>query len=121
MSDATMPDETSVATWSSSNTGVATISAGLATAVAHGTTTITATLTGGFTATAMLSVSQVVSVAVTPPSPTIGKNTTQQFVATATITKADGTTATMDVSSDPGTTWTSGTTTVATITTTGLV
>jgi trimeric autotransporter adhesin len=121
LSDGTMPDETSTATWSSSNTGVATISAtGLATAVAHGTTTITATLTGGFSATAMLSVSEIVSVAVTPASPTIGKNTTQQFVATATITKADGTTATMDVSSDPTTTWTSGTTTVATITATGL-
>jgi 6-phosphogluconolactonase (cycloisomerase 2 family) len=120
LSDGTMPDETSVATWSSSNTGVATISAGLATAVAHGTTTITATMPGGFSATAMLSVSEVVSVAVTPANPTIGKNTTQQFVATATITKADGTTAAMDVSSDPTTTWTSATTTVATITTTGL-
>jgi 6-phosphogluconolactonase (cycloisomerase 2 family) len=121
LSDGTMPDETNTVTWSSSNTGVATISAtGLATAVAHGTTTITAALTGGFTATATLSVSQVASVAVTPPSPTIGKNTTQQFVATATITKADGTTATMDVSSDPGTAWSSGTTTVATINTTGL-
>lgn len=113
-------DITGQVTWSSSNTAVATISSsGLATAVGPGTTTITATLLG-VSGTATLTVTTVVSVTVTPANPTIASGATEQFVATATITNADGTPGTMDVSSDPSTTWTSLPTTVATITATGL-
>lgn len=113
-------DITGQVTWSSSNTAVATISSsGLATAVGPGSTTITATLLG-VSGTATLTVTTVVSVTVTPANPTIASGATEQFVATATITNADGTPGMMDVSSDPSTTWLSGSTNVATITSTGL-
>jgi 6-phosphogluconolactonase (cycloisomerase 2 family) len=113
-------DITSTATWSSSSPAVATISAtGLATAVAPGTTTITATMTG-ISGTASLTVTSVVSVAVTPVNPMIAGGATEQFVATATITNPDGTMGTLDVSSDPATTWASATMGVATINSTGL-
>ncbi|OLC77957.1 MAG: hypothetical protein AUH78_03345 [Gemmatimonadetes bacterium 13_1_40CM_4_69_8] len=73
-------------TWSASPAGVATIDpvTGLATALANGVTTITAT-TGGVAGTATLSVAQIVkSVVVSPASATLDAlGLTQQFSAAA--------------------------------------
>ena len=73
-------------TWSASPAGVATIDpvTGLATALANGVTTITAT-TGGVSGTATLSVAQIVkSVVVSPASATLDAlGLTQQFSAAA--------------------------------------
>src|SRR5207249_10297921 len=91
-SDGTTLDLTSTATWLSSNTAVASISAGgLATGVAQGTSQISATsagVTGSTTLTVAAAV--LVSIAVTPASPSIGRGTTQQFAATGTY--SDGST-----------------------------
>ncbi len=81
-SDSTTQDLTAASTWSSSNTGVATVSNaagsyGLATAVAAGTATITAT-SGGVSATAALTVT-----AITTGSATLSWN--------APTTNTDGT------------------------------
>jgi 6-phosphogluconolactonase (cycloisomerase 2 family) len=118
-SDGSAKDATSLVAWSSSNAAVAKIAVGgVATALASGTTTITATLAGAPAATATLNVNQLQSVAVTPSNPSVANGKTQQFTATGTYKNADGTSGTNDVTSLA--TWTSGTTTVATITNTGL-
>ncbi len=73
---------TALATWSSSDPGVATIGAnGLATSQSVGSTTITATY-GGFTGSTTLTVAVPQSIAVTPAGPSIAVGTTQQFMAT---------------------------------------
>ena len=85
---------TSVVTWSTSDTAVATISnvsasAGLATAVGVSTAPITVTATdGGITGTATLSVTAatLVSIALTPATSSIAKGATEQFVAMGTYT-----------------------------------
>jgi len=94
LSDGTQADITASATWDSSDTAVATISAaGLATAqTTAGTSSITAdqdnasgsaTLTvGNFTLT---------SITVTPASPQLARGSTQQFTATANYSGAGGT------------------------------
>jgi len=89
-SDNTTQDFTAAVTWSSSDTGVATISNaagsnGLATSVSTGTTTITAT-SGSISATMTLTVTPatLVSIGVTPTNPSIAKGTKQQFTATGT-------------------------------------
>src|SRR5213080_187312 len=85
-SDGTTLDLTSSATWLSSNTAVATITAGgLATGVTQGTSQISATLgavTGSTTLTVAAAV--LVSIAVTPANPSIAQGKTQQFTATGT-------------------------------------
>ena len=99
-------------TWTSSSTAVATIStAGLATAVAQGSTTITAKV-GSLTATATMTVPgelALTSVQVTPASATIGIGTTQSFMATAMYN--DGTSKDVTTSA----TWSSSDTAVATV------
>ena len=118
-SDGSVKDATSLVTWSSSNAAVATIAAGgVATAQAFGTTTITATAAGAPSATATLSVNQLQSVAVTPSNQNVPNGETQQFTATGTYKNPDGTTNTSDLTNLA--TWTSGTTTVATVKSTGL-
>src|SRR5216117_4143381 len=85
-SDNSTQDLTAQVAWSSSNTGVATIdSAGLATSVAAGTTTITATL-GLVSGNTTLTVTNATlsSIAVTPTNPSIANGTTRQFTATGT-------------------------------------
>lgn len=70
-------------TWTSSNTGVATISAGgRAKGLTQGSTTLTATL-GAISGTGTLNVSNatIVSVTVTPAGRTIAQGTRQPFVA----------------------------------------
>jgi uncharacterized protein YjdB len=93
--DASTQDLTAIVTWSSSNTGAATISnnaasAGQATTAVPGTTTITA-VAGGQSATATLTVTAatLTSLAVTPPSPSLAPGTRQLFAASGTY--SDGT------------------------------
>jgi uncharacterized protein YjdB len=99
-------------TWTSSSPSVATIStAGLATAVAQGTTTITAKI-GTRTATATMTVPgeiSLTSIQVTPPSASIGVGTSQSFMATAMYN--DG--SSEDVTSSA--TWSSSDTAVASV------
>ncbi|HYA88445.1 MAG TPA: Ig-like domain-containing protein [Nitrospirota bacterium] len=83
-SDHSTQDITTMISWDSSNTAVATItSPGVAKTTAVGTTTIIAT-NGTITASTTLTVTsaQLQSIAVTPTNPTIAKGTTQQFIAT---------------------------------------
>ena len=117
-SDGSTGDVTSTANWSSSSTSVATVSAaGLATAAAAGTTTLTATISG-VTGTAMLTVTPAAptlsSIAITPASPSIAAGATQQFTATGTY--SDGTTSNLTAS----VTWASSSTAAATINAAGL-
>jgi len=104
-------------TWSSSATGTATISNasgsnGLATSVAVGATSITATdPTSGIYETTVLNVTAatLVSMNITPTTPTIGLTQTKQFTATGTYT--DSTTQDLTAS----VTWSSSLTGYATI------
>jgi uncharacterized protein YjdB len=120
-SDGSTADVTAAATWVSANQAVATITAaGLATALASGSTNITATVTG-VSGTAAVTVPQpppppvtVTSIAVTPPTATIAAAATQQFAATATY--SDGSTAVVTTTA----TWTSSKPTVATVSGSGL-
>ena len=89
-SDSSTQNLTSQVTWASANTSVATISnasgsQGLATAVATGSSSISATL-GGVTGSTVLTVSAAVllSIAVTPVNPSIAVGQTVQFTATGT-------------------------------------
>lgn len=92
-SDQSQADLTTAADWSSSDPTKATVSnvagsKGRATAVAQGSTTITATMTAeSISGSTTLTVTPptIVSIAVTPANPSIGKGTTQQFTATATL------------------------------------
>ena len=115
----TMGDVTNTVTWTSSSTGIATInSAGLATGVALGTTTIKAK-SGSVSASTVLTVSNhtITSITISPANPTITFSlgqTAEQFTAMANY--SDNTSG--DVTNQV--TWTSGTTTVATINASGL-
>ena len=103
-------------TWASATPSVATINAaGLATGVAAGTSTISATL-GGVTGSTVLTVSPaaLLSIAVTPANPSVAKGLTQQFTATGTFSDN----STQDLTSQV--TWASATTAVATINAAGL-
>ncbi len=107
------------ATWASSNTAVATVDAnGMATGVAAGSTTITATVqTGGgpVTGSASLTVTppSLVSILVSPSDPSIATGQTQQFTAMGTYSDNSQNTLT-------SATWSSSDTTVATIDNSGL-
>ena len=113
--DTNTGDVTSLVTWSSSNSAVATISnaagsQGLATGVAVGTTTITAT-SGSLTSTAQLKVapSGIVSLTVTPATTSVRQGQTTPFSAVGGF--LNGTT--QDVTGS--TFWTSSNANVATI------
>jgi Bacterial Ig-like domain (group 2) len=119
-SDGSMKDLTSQVTWASAMASVATISnaagsQGLATAVAIGTSSISATL-GGISGSTVLTVTAAAlqSIAVTPAGPSVPKGLTEQFTATGTYSDS----STQDLTSQV--TWASATTSVATITTAGL-
>lgn len=103
-------------TWASSNTSIATISStGLATTVATGSTTISAT-SSGITGSTTLTVNPpaLVSIAVTPANSTITSGTSEQLTATGTYTNGSTSNLTSSV------TWTSSNSSVATISSTGL-
>src|SRR5208282_571958 len=115
--DTSTQDLTSQATWVSATTSVATItSAGLATGAGVGTSQITAAFNGVTSPPDTLTVTAatLVSITVTPVSPSIAKGTTKQFTATGTYTD----TSTQDLTTQA--TWVSGTASVATISSTGL-
>jgi trimeric autotransporter adhesin len=117
--DSTNAVVTTTANWTSDTTTVATISnttgtQGLATMVAPGTATITATY-AGVAGSTLLTVSPALleSIAITPTSVTLAPLGTQQFTATGTY--SDG--STQDVTSQV--TWTSSNTADVTITSPG--
>lgn len=88
-SDGTVSEVDTSALWSSSNPGVATVTnTGLASTLANGSTTITATY-GGMTASGVLNVRTLSSVSVAPANASLAKGTNQQFTASANYT--DGT------------------------------
>ncbi len=94
-SDHTAQDLTAQVTWTSTATGVVSISgSGVATPLSVGAATIEARL-GGITGSTTLAVTgaTLVSVAVMPPSATFAAGTTFQYVATATY--SDGSTQDM--------------------------
>ncbi len=106
---------TAAVSWSSSDTTVATISnapgsAGLASSVGQGSASITATLgtISGSTGLAVTAAT-LVSIAITPISPSITDGTTQQFTATGTYT--DNSTQNLTAS----VTWASSATTIASV------
>ena len=89
-SDGTTKDLTSSATWASSNSGAATIAAsGLATPVAPGTTSISAS-SGNRSGSTTLTVipAALVSIAVSPASPSTPAGIATQLTATGTYTDA---------------------------------
>lgn len=107
---------TAFVAWSSSKPSVATItSGGMATGVTAGTSSIVATL-GTVTGSTTLTVTPpiLVSIAVTPASPSIAKGTTLQFTATGTYSDGSVQTITNSV------TWSSSMPSVATIAPGGL-
>ena len=116
-SDGSIQDLTQSAKWSVQTSGVATIStAGLAVGTAVGSTVITAT-SGTVQGSAVLTVgsSVLMSIAVTPGSPSIVSGTTEQFTAIGTY--SDGSTPNLT----SVVTWSAPAPGVATITTSGLV
>ena len=113
-SDGTTRNLTSTANWLSSTGTVATINiSGLATAVGPGTTTITASSGGVSGSTTLTVANPLVSIAITPSSPSIAPNATQQFTATGTY--ADS--STQDLTSTA--TWQSSNSTIASISSPG--
>lgn len=116
MSDGTLINMTGQATWTSSNTAVATVSSsGLVSSVSEGATTITAAAVGSQgTASVTVVAPQVVSMTLSPTNPSVPKGLTQTFTAMATLT--DGTTANVSAQAS----WTSSNTTVASVTSAGV-
>src|ERR1700722_1536487 len=117
-SDASTQNLTSSVTWTSSKTTVATISAsGLASGVAAGSSTIQAasgSVSGSTTLTVNAVAPTLVSIAVTPASPSIQNGATQQFTDTGTYSD----TSTNNITS--AVTWSSSNSGVATISSAGL-
>jgi len=117
-SNGTQMNVSGQATWTSSTPAVATVNTtnnrGLATPVAVGTTTITATFMG-LTASTTLTVTNAVisSISVTPISPMVQIGTVTQFTATAIY--SDGTTQNVTA----GATWVSSAPGVLAVTTVG--
>jgi len=110
-------DVSSTAKWTASPSTIATIdSTGMATPVAAGNATITASQdSGSATAKLIVTATQLSSIAISPSSPSVLLTQgTEQFTATGTF--ADG--STKDLTTLVA--WTSGTTTTATINSNGL-
>jgi 6-phosphogluconolactonase (cycloisomerase 2 family) len=114
-SDNSMQNLTAKVTWASATTSVATISAaGLATAVAAGTSSITATLSGITGSTTMtVTAATLLSIAVTPANSDIGIGTTEQLTATGNYSNH----TTQNITSSV--TWSSSNPGVATVSATG--
>lgn len=109
-------DVTSTAKWSTSSAPTATVSAGLVTAVAAGNATITASQDGvEDTAGIIVNTSDLSSLDISATSTTVTSGSTLQLHATATF--ADN--SQKDVTNQVA--WTSGSTSTATVSNTGLV
>jgi len=117
-SDTSTGDVTALAAWASSNTAVATVdpgSPGLATGVAQGMSTISATFAGLAGGTQLtVTIATLTSIQVTPGTATNAVGTTRQFTAQGTYT--DNSTQDLTASA----TWASSATAVATIAPGGL-
>jgi len=114
-SDGSSADLVSGVSWNSSSTAVATIdSSGMAATIGAGSTTITATV-GSLTDTTTLTVvaAHLTSISVTPAAPSIALSTTEQFTAIGSFD--DGSTQWLQ-SVD----WSSSSSTIATVDSTGL-
>jgi phospholipase C/uncharacterized protein YjdB len=115
-SDGSTLDLTATATWTTTDSTIAVVNTpGVATSVAVGSTTVTATsgtITGSTTITVTPAV--LLSIAVTPAIPAIPLGTTQQFTATGTYTDGSMQNITSTVQ------WSSDTLDVATITAAGI-
>ena len=113
-------DLTSAVTWTSSSLSVATVSnaaatAGVATGVTPGSTTISAAFAGqSATTTLTVTTATLNSIAVTPPSPTINLGASQLFAAQGTFSDGSVVNITVQVA------WSSSDVTVATIKANGL-
>src|SRR5271166_3384218 len=115
-SDSSTQNLTASVTWASSSTATATInSAGLASALKVGSTTISAT-SGSIVGSTTLTVTAatLVSIAVTPVNPSVAAGKTQQFTATGTYSDSSTQNLTASV------TWASSSTATATISGAGL-
>lgn len=114
-SDGSTANVSSTVTWTSATASVATISSsGLATAVATGSSVITAAM-GGISGTSSLTVAPpITAIAIAPATAGTYVGDTDQFTATATY--SNGTTGNVTTTA----TWTSATTSVATISAGGL-
>lgn len=117
-SDGSTANVSSSVTWVVGSSSIATInSGGLLTAVAAGSTSVTASLSG-MSGTASLDVQTVTvsktlkSIAVTPLTASVNIGSTQQFIATATF--SDGSTATIAA------TWTTSSASIATVSSSGV-
>ncbi len=118
-SDGSTKDLTSLATWSSSDLKVATVSAaGVVTGVATGVVTVAAqsgTFSGSATVTVSGSNTNLTSIAISPANPSIAINTTQQLTATGNYGDGSSRDLTALVS------WSSSTVANATVSAAGLV
>jgi uncharacterized protein YjdB len=115
-SDGISVDITASATWLSADTDVATVNdSGLASALATGTSVVTATF-GAKSATSTLTVTDAMlsSIALTPVDSSIANGLTEQFTATGTY--SDGTSVDITAS----VTWSSADTSVATVVSSGI-
>jgi uncharacterized protein YjdB len=115
-SDGTSQDISNVVAWSTSPSGVVSITtrSGLATGNSIGTATVTATFALGSisiqgSTQLTVTLANLISLAITPAKPTIAMNTSQSFVATGTF--EDGSTHNLNSL----VTWTSSNSSVATI------
>ncbi len=101
---------TTTATWTSSAPSIATVSAGLATTLSAGSTTIQAT-SGSISGSTTLTVTApaLVSIALTPANPSVPAGQPQQFTATGTYT--DGSHQNLTTTA----TWTSSAPSIATV------
>ena len=116
-SDGGTKDLTTQVVWTSSNPGVATIdAAGFATAVAPGSTAITAIQGNIASASVTLIVNSatLTIITVSPSTPTVVSGTTQQFAANGSYSDATGFNITRQV------TWRTSNTGVATVSSSGL-
>ena len=116
LGNSTTSNLSSLVTWSTSNSSVATISAsGLLTSASVGTATVTATY-GSVSGSTQVTVGQAVlqSIALSPSTASLGVGGTQVFVATGTY--SDGSTQNLTSTA----TWGSSNTAVATVTSSGV-
>lgn len=119
--DGTKLDVTTLSSWTSSDTGVATIISwsglrGVAAGAAEGSSTITAHFSGVSGSTTLTVVDMpLISLAVTPQGPSINKDATQQMTATGTYAND----MTLDITAHVS--WTSSAPAVATVDSGGVV